>query len=230
VQASSAPPTDRWDRHLVGVAAMSSTGRSDGDYADADPGAVRRRQQRIVARPWSRPRQVHGATVVDVRRQGDGQGVDADALVSRRDDVALAVLTADCAPVVLASPDGVIGVAHAGWRGLVGGVLQATIDAMGRLGATEIHAAIGPCIHPGCYSFSADDLDRAVALGGPDLRGVDAAGGPALDLPAGVQAVLVASGAVVDDVSPTCTACSTDHWSWRARAEQERQATVVWRV
>lgn len=209
---------------------MVCTGRAEGDFAAADLDAVAARQQRIVGRPWSRPRQVHGVAVVDVRAPGDGNGVDADAAVTRRDDVALAVLTADCAPVALSSPDGVIGVAHAGWRGLVAGVLEATVDAMADLGATDIHAVVGPCIRPSCYTFSSADLDAAVALGGAELRGVDRNGAPALDLPGGVLAALRRSGVSVDAVAGTCTACSPAHWSWRARRDQARQATVVWRA
>ena len=227
--ASGAPrTTERWSRRLVGGARVACTGRPDGDFAAGDPQVLCARQARIVDRPWSRPVQVHGARVVEVRAPGDGCGVEADALVTRRADTAVAVLTADCAPVALASPEGVIGVAHAGWRGLVAGVIGATVDAMSDLGATAIHAVVGPCIHVECYQFSPPDLDAAVALGGEALRGRDAAGHPALDLPAGVRAALDRAGVTLDDVAPACTACAPGYWSWRAGADRSRQATVVW--
>ncbi len=172
---------------------------------------------------------MHGRKAVEVLRPGDGCGIEADALVTQRDDVALAVITADCAPVALSSPEGVFAVAHAGWRGLAAGVLDATMEAMECLGASRVHALVGPCIHPECYAFTPADLEEAVALGGEGLRGTDRYGRPALDLPAGVCAALRRAGAVVDEVSPTCTACSPDHWSWRAERDRARQATVVWR-
>lgn len=219
----------RWSRSLPAGATVCCTARADGDLGDRDPGALSARRAVIVDRPWTALRQVHGAGVVVVQEAGDGVGVEADAAVSAHGDVALAVLTADCAPVALASPEGVIGVAHAGWRGLVAGVIGATVDAMVALGAGEIHAVVGPCIHPSCYSFPASDLDAAVAAGGAALRGTDRLGGPALDLPAGVITALRRAGAVVDAESGICTACSPDHWSWRARRDTARQATVIWR-
>ena len=139
------------------------------------------------------------------------------------------MLTADCAPVALASDEGVVGVAHAGWRGLAAGVVDATVEAMRSLGATRIQAVLGPCIRTACYPFGAEDLDTVVTLTGPEVRGLDRHGRPALDLAAGVVAVLRRAG--VDDVDDvgTCTACSDGHWSWRARRDHARQATVVWR-
>ena len=89
---------------------------------------------------------------------------------------ALAVLTADCAPVALASPEGVFGVAHAGWRGLVAGVLERTVDAMRALGATEIGAVLGPCIRAECYEFGPADLDRVAARLGDGVRATTAVG------------------------------------------------------
>jgi purine-nucleoside/S-methyl-5'-thioadenosine phosphorylase / adenosine deaminase len=80
--------------------------------------------------------------------------VHADALVTRDSGVALGILTADCAPVLFADRDhGVIGAAHAGWRGALGGVLEATLAAMVRLGAARgsVVAAIGPCIGGASY-------------------------------------------------------------------------------
>ena len=78
----------------------------------------------------------------------------ADAMVSDRAAVALGILTADCAPVLFAEPEaGVVGAAHAGWKGALGGVLDATLDAMERLGAARarIHAGIGPTIGQRSY-------------------------------------------------------------------------------
>ena len=219
--------TPAWRRALPGGATVACTGRAEGDFAAED---AEGRQCTLVDLPWSRPVQVHGATVVVVEHPGQGCGVEADALVSRRDDVALAVLTADCAPIGLSSPEGVIGVAHAGWRGLVAGVVEATVASMRDLGATTVHAVVGPAIHAECYEFSPPDLDAAVAAAGADLRGRDRAGRPAMDLPAGVAAALRRAGATLGAVSEVCTACSSDHWSWRARGDRARQATVVWRA
>lgn len=110
--------------------------------------------------------QVHGDGVVTVTQPWKpGEGAAADAMVTMREDVALGVITADCGPVLLSSRDGrVVGAAHAGWRGAVGGVLEATLDAMAACGAApeEIIAVVGPCIAQASYEVGADM--RAAAL------------------------------------------------------------------
>lgn len=219
-------------------AQVAFTGRAEGDmghtgaFVHTVRPEVAARRRAVVDLPWTWIRQVHGATVVRVDGPGDGAGATADALVTAEAGCALAVLTADCAPVALASPEGVVAVAHAGWRGLVAGVLQATVAEMRALGATRIEAVIGPCIRPGCYAFGPDDLDTVAARLGDTVRGATAGGrAPALDVPAAVRAALTEAGVGddrIDDVG-VCTACSPDHWSWRARREQERQAAVIWR-
>ncbi|MFQ5959475.1 MAG: peptidoglycan editing factor PgeF [Alphaproteobacteria bacterium] len=99
--------------------------------------------------------QCHSADCVTVTEPWErGAAPKADAMVSHRPGVALGILTADCAPVLFADASaGVIGAAHAGWRGALGGVLEATVAAMAALGAARERtvAALGPCIGPQCY-------------------------------------------------------------------------------
>ena len=151
-----------------------------------------------------------------------------DALVATGPGTALCVLTADCAPIALASPEGVIGAVHAGWRGLVDGVVEATVAAMRDRGATEVTAALGPCIHAPCYEFSPEDLATVEAVYGPTVRGTTTAGTPALDLPAGVAAAVAAAGARMIQGPDLCTACADGQFSHRARADTGRQALLVW--
>jgi YfiH family protein len=109
--------------------------------------------------------QVHSATAVSVT--GPLQiRPEADALVTATPGVVLAVLTADCQPVLFCDPKaGVIGAAHAGWRGAVDGVLEATLDAMEQLGAqrSDISAVIGPTISQAFYEVGPEFLDRFCA-------------------------------------------------------------------
>jgi YfiH family protein len=184
--------------------------------------------QRTGPEPWTRLRQVHGTEVVVVPEAGACSGTEADAAVTRRRGAHLAVFTADCAPVAMASDEGVIGIAHAGWKGLAAGVLERTAEAMRELGATRIVAALGPCIHAECYEFGPADLDRIARRLGDAVKGTTAGGQPALDLPAGVGAALGRAGVELVYEDAACTACSTTYYSWRARREDERQATVVW--
>ena len=223
-------------RHRVGDTNVVFTDRAAGDlghagdYVHAVRPEVEARRRAVVDLPWTWLRQVHGDRVVVVDEPGGGAGQRADAAVTDRPGCALAILTADCAPVALIASDGVVGVAHAGWRGLVGGVLERTVQVMRAGGASDVRALLGPCIRPGCYEFGADDLAQVARRLGEGVRATTASGAPALDVPAAVRAALGRVGVVdVDDVG-VCTACSPVHFSHRARRELGRQALVVWRA
>jgi YfiH family protein len=111
--------------------------------------------------------QVHGTHVVTAREPWPaGQGEKADAVVTDRPGLALGIVTADCAPVLFADSGGrIVGAAHAGWRGAVTGVLEATIAAMIALGtsAERITAAVGPCIAQASYEVGPDLRDAVLA-------------------------------------------------------------------
>ena len=200
-------------------------GRADGDFADPD--APPHPGRGIPERPWTWLRQVHGPRVVTVTRPGEHAGTEADAAVTAAPGCALVVRTADCAPVWF---DGgqVVGIAHAGWKGLEAGVLEATVDALRALGAPTVRATLGPCIHVGCYDFGSADLDRLAARYGGGVRGTTAAGHLALDLPAAVGAALDPLEVELDTAPSSCTACGDRYSSYRARAEASRQASFAW--
>jgi hypothetical protein len=192
---------------------------------------------RPVGRRVHRLRQVHGTTiriVTDDRPGGDdadnsaGRFPEGDGLVSASPSVGLAVLTADCAAIALGSDEGVFAAVHAGWRGLLGGVVEAAARAMRGLGATTVHGVVGPTIHAECYPFSEADLDSVAWRYGDGVRSVSAAGQPALDLPATVSAAFDAAGVRPVPGVDACTSCDDRYFSHRGRAEVDRQAMVVW--
>ena len=206
---------------------MRCGSRLAGDFSD--PAVASAARERLAPVPWTWLRQVHGCRVVVVDRPGGCSGAAADAAVTSCPGAGLAVLSADCAPVALSSEEGVIGIVHAGWRGLLGGVVEAAAEAMERLGARGLFGAVGPCIWPHAYEFSSPELDALERRLGPVVRAVGANGRLALDLPAAVGAALGRAGVTLLAEAQTCTHCSQWHWSWRARADRGRQATVVWR-
>ncbi|HQT40198.1 MAG TPA: peptidoglycan editing factor PgeF [Acidocella sp.] len=110
-------------------------------------------------------KQIHGTGVITATTAWPiGHGGEADALVTATPGLAIGIVTADCTPVLFSDTQGsVIGAAHAGWRGAVSGVLEATIAAMQKLGAQTIVAAIGPCIHQRSYEVAADLRDAVLA-------------------------------------------------------------------
>lgn len=118
--------------------------------------------------------QVHSPDVATATQSWDAANRPrADAIVTRTPGLAIGITTADCGPVLLADPDkGVIGAAHAGWKGALGGILDATIKAMEALGAERqgIVAAIGPLIRQQSYEVGAEFIDRFTAA---DARHAD---------------------------------------------------------
>ncbi len=152
-----------------GIYASLNVGFGSKDDADS----VRRNRERALASLGVADRlntvyQVHGRDVVTVEAGWEpGEAPKADAMVTSRPGIALGILTADCAPVLFADTQNrVVGAAHAGWRGAVGGVLAAAVEAMERLGADRraIHAAVGPTIAQSSYEvgpeFPAPFLDE----------------------------------------------------------------------
>ena len=110
--------------------------------------------------------QVHSANVVDAEAMDPGNPPQADALVCTRPGMAIGVLAADCAPVLFADPQArIVAAAHAGWRGALDGVVEATVAEMEARGAerTRITAAVGPCIGPGSYEVGPEFPDPFLA-------------------------------------------------------------------
>jgi len=203
------------------------TDRRHGDLRiDGDPAALAARRAALHPAPWTWLRQEHGDRVVVVTRPGEHAGAAADAAVTTTAGAPIAVHTADCAPVLLVG-DGAVGVAHAGWRGLVAGVVEATAATMADLGHPPRAATLGGCIRARCYEFGEADLARVAARYGPGVAATTAWGTPALDVAAAVRAACDRLGVPLDDLG-ICTACSGDHHSHRARADRGRQALVAW--
>ena len=143
--------------------------------------------------------QVHSALCVAAGDWGDEARPEADALVTATPGLALGVLTADCAPVLLADHSaGVIGAAHAGWKGALSGVVEATVAAMEKLGARRdrIAAAIGPTIGPASYEVGEEFRARFLGQdpGAARFFAPGPRGRPHFDLPAFVGARLQAAG------------------------------------
>jgi hypothetical protein len=208
-----------------------ATGRGEGDLRVVDPRPCPTpvRHRRLVDRPWTLTRQVHGASVARVDVPGGPRAEEADGLVATHGQAAIAVLGADCPLIGLASPEGLFAVAHAGWRGLVAGVVEATVAALSDAGASHLRAVLSPCIHPECYAFGARDLETVVARLGAGVVGHTADGALALDLPAAVAAALGHAGVEPPVRLGGCTACEAAGFSHRARREHERHALVLWR-
>ena len=169
--------------------------------------------------------QMHGTTVSFIG--DDPEPPTADAMVSTGQP--LAVMVADCVPVVLAgeSAEGpVLAVAHAGRPGVASGIVPATVREMRQRGAEGITAWIGPSICGQCYEVPGE-LRAEVAAAVPESWAVTSWGTPALDLPAGVRAQLGALGVAVD-YSGECTRESPGLFSYRRKQQTGRFAGLVW--
>jgi YfiH family protein len=225
--------TDRWG----GVSAVPYDSLNLGGAVGDDPAAVlanRERAARALGREPGRVvwmNQVHGRAVAVVDRPwGEGDVPEADAVVTTRTGLTLAVLTADCVPVLLAEPvAGVAAAVHAGRPGLVAGVVASAVDAMIALGAEpgRISALLGPSVCGKCYEVPAA-LRSEVAAAAPEAYAETSWGTPAVDVSAGVRAQLARCGVRVTDGPAVCTLESTDHFSYRRERTTGRLASYVW--
>ncbi len=219
------------------VARIRCSQRSDGDFRcniDANPSAdhrrrLERRRQGLMVGEWTWLRQGHGADVVVVAEPGGGAGSAADGAVTAVPAAVLALHTADCAPVVLVG-DGAVGVAHAGWRGVVAGVLSEVVQALGSLtpgsDRSRLRAVVGPAIRPPAYEFGPAELAAVTDAARCEVAGVTSWGAPALDLVAAVRGALSTVG--VSDVEDMGFDTSGEgFFSHRVRGDRARQATTV---
>lgn len=196
-----------------------------------DPVAVHERRARVEQSIGVGPRalrfmnQVHGNTVALM--DAESPAPDADAMVSR--GLPLAVMVADCIPVLLAGESGdgpVLAAVHAGRPGIANSVLPAAVEGMKSLGASRIRAWLGPSICGSCYEVPAALRDEVCALV-PATRSTTSWGTPALDLPAGARSQLEAAGVVVE-YAGACTLETETLYSYRRDRKTGRFGGLVW--
>lgn len=226
--------TDRWG----GVSAAPYGELNLGGAVGDDPAAVGANRERAARRLGLDParvvwmNQVHGrdVAVVDGPWGADAEIPAVDAVVTARRGLPLAVLTADCTPVLLADPvAGVVGAAHAGRPGLVAGVVPAAVEAMVALGAqpSRITAHTGPAVCGRCYEVP-EAMRAEVAEAVPGAWSETSWGTPAVDVTGGVHAQLAALGVADRHSSSYCTLESGDHFSYRRDRTTGRLAGYVW--
>jgi YfiH family protein len=225
--------TDRWG----GVSAVPYEELNLGGAVGDDPDAVRTNRELAAKSLGLDPdlvvwmNQVHGADAAVVDGPwGSSDVPSVDALVTARRGLALAVLTADCTPVLLVDPvAGITGAAHAGRPGMVAGVVPAVVRAMVELGAepARIVARTGPAVCGRCYEVPAD-MRADVAAVEPAAYAETSWGTPAVDVTAGAHAQLGRLGVRDREQSPVCTRESGDHFSYRRDRTTGRLASYVW--
>jgi YfiH family protein len=160
-------------------------------------------------------RQVHGSELTEVEPGDAGVVGEADGLVLRHSGPVAAILTADCAPVVVWGEHGAA-VLHGGWRGLAAGVIDAGVAAV-----QASHAWIGPCIGACCYEVGSEVIDAFQA------RGLPVAGANHVDPAAAAEAALTEAGVKKVGVASVCTACDPAYYSYRRDGLTGRQGAFV---
>ncbi|CAM5633504.1 peptidoglycan editing factor PgeF [Streptomyces canus] len=225
--------TDRWG----GVSAAPYEELNLGGAVGDDPEAVGTNRELAAKSLGLDParviwmNQVHGADVVVVSEPwGERPVPQVDAVVTAERGLALAVLTADCTPVLLADPvAGIVAAAHAGRPGMVAGVVPAALRAMTELGAdpARIVARIGPAVCGKCYEVP-EEMRADVAAVEPAAHAETSWGTPSVDVTAGVHAQLDRLGVRDRQQSPVCTLESGDHFSYRRDRTTGRLAGYVW--
>lgn len=200
--------------------------RCDGDFhLELSPVVLEHRRQAFHPGRWTQLDEVHGTDVVTVNHPGDQHLVTADGMVSAAVGAVLAIWVGDCAPVAVVGSRGTIAAVHAGWRGLLHGIVEQAVVAVAAVDQ-PVAMVLGPCIEPCCYEFG-EELAQFVDRWGDGARSSTSAGTTALDVPAVIAAIadrfdvpLVRLGG--------CTGClSTTFFSHRRRAERQRQVMTV---
>jgi polyphenol oxidase len=218
-----------------GVSRPPYDGLNLADHVGDDEAAVEENRRRVLAavgpagRRIATMRQVHGRDVAVVGEDG-APTPTADALVTTVPGVVLAVMVADCTPVLLWDRRArVVAAAHVGRRGLAAGVVAATVDAMtGMRGRPDrMYAVVGPAICPEHYEVPLA-MQEEVAAAVPDARATTSDGRPALDIRAGVLAQLRACGVSLGMHMPQCTAETPSCFSHRRDGTTGRFAGLVW--
>ncbi|EKX64252.1 peptidoglycan editing factor PgeF [Streptomyces ipomoeae] len=225
--------TDRWGGVSAAPYEELNLGSAVGDDADA----VRANRELAAKSLGLEPdrvvwmNQVHGADAAVVDEPWGSDDIPSgDAIVTTRRGLALAVLTADCVPVLLADPvAGVVAAAHAGRPGMVAGVVPAAVRAMIELGAEpgRILARTGPAVCGRCYEVP-EAMRAAVAAVEPTAYAETSWGTPSVDVRAGVHSQLERLGVHDREQSPVCTLESRDYFSYRRDRTTGRLAGYVW--
>ena len=190
---------------------------------DAESVATNRQLLAKITGPVQFMNQVHGDEVVEVKTLGDDP--TCDALITTVPGIALAVMVADCIPLLLSSST-VVGAVHVGRRGLMNSVAIKALEAMRKLGAGQIHALLGASICGRCYEVPQELADE-VSAKHPVATSLTNNLTPALDLPRALIADLVAHG-VTYEASPICTLEDDEYFSYRRHNITGRNAGVVW--
>jgi purine-nucleoside/S-methyl-5'-thioadenosine phosphorylase / adenosine deaminase len=219
-----------------GVSARPYDSFNLGDHVGDDPEAVAANRRRLARDlklaedhvVWME--QVHGrtATLVDAPRTTPAEATDA--LITAEPGVAVAVLVADCVPILLADPEaGIVGAVHAGRVGARVGVLPAALEAMKTAGAKigRVEVLLGPSVCGQCYEVPADmqaDVEKHL----PGSASRTRAGTPGLDLRAGLWEQLAAIGVAKIGIDPRCTVEDRALFSHRREGTTGRLAALTW--
>jgi YfiH family protein len=217
-----------------GVSAPPFDSFNLGDHVGDDPAAVAANRKRLAdavsadAIVWMN--QVHGDRVVTVDGPQDSAINDADAMVTTVPGLALAVVTADCVPVLMGDArSGVVAAAHAGRIGAQIGIVPRTLEAMLAAGAhvEDISVLLGPAVSGRNYEVP-EAMAAEVEASLLGSRTTTSRGTPGLDLRAGIVRQLKGLGVTAIDVDPRCTVADTNLFSHRRQAPTGRLACLVW--
>lgn len=203
--------------------------RNLGDHVGDDPDAVAANRRALAADlnvdRVVFMRQVHGTDVGQVDESSPSDVSDVDALVTDAPGVAVAVLVADCVPVVITGSRAAA-VVHAGRRGVQHGVVTQALAALRDLDSGPLRAWLGPAICGGCYEVPAQMQADVVGFV-PETLSTTTQGTPGLDLRRGVVAQLRAAGVSAVQVSDVCTAEDPAYFSYRRDGNTGRFAGVA---
>lgn len=214
-----------------GISAAPFDSFNLGEHVEDDPVAVTKNRQRLISQLGCKPawlRQVHGVAVVPAE---PGEVLEADASWTATPGVACTVMTADCLPVLFCDRAGSrVAAAHAGWRGLAGGVLEATLDALA-VAPEDVLAWLGPAIGPQAFEVGAEVREAFMAVHPQAAEAFVASVNPGrymADIYQLARIRLAARGVTAVYGGGFCTYSDPRFYSYRRAAQTGRFASLIW--
>ncbi|WP_324731781.1 peptidoglycan editing factor PgeF [Pseudomonas paeninsulae] len=229
-------PAPAWVKACIttrsgGISAAPFDSFNLGEHVEDDPVAVIKNRQRLISQLGCRPawlRQVHGVAVVPAE---PGEVVEADASWTATPGVACTVMTADCLPVLFCDRAGSrVAAAHAGWRGLAGGVLEATLDALA-VQPEDVLVWLGPAIGPQAFEVGAEVREAFMAVHPQAAEAFVASVNPdryMADIYQLARIRLAARGVTAVYGGGLCTYSDPRFYSYRRAARTGRFASLIW--
>tara|TARA_B100000131_G_scaffold128933_1_gene125786 strand:+ start:13 stop:702 length:690 start_codon:yes stop_codon:yes gene_type:complete len=203
----------------------------DGDFSTSqlDKALLEKNRLRLSNNEWNWLSQEHGTGIVQLEAEERSLGSQGDAMITSSPGKVISVTVADCMPVLLIGESGTIALIHLGWRGIINGLLDLTVESMKKISHETITSVLGPCIKSCCYEFGQKEIGRFCEKFGKGAEATTLDGRPSIDLKYCVKKSLETKSIKIEHDEAVCTKCDPRHWSFREDSTNKRQVMIAFK-